>query len=100
MGIVNGDGVNFRPNSSLTRQDAMVMIKNALTAAGWNLGNGSSVDLSRFVDSREVASYARDAVGTLVRLGAVNGDNRGRLNPRSDITRAEIAVILHFVMTM
>ena len=100
LGIVNGDGVNFRPNSSLTRQDAMVMIKNALTAAGWNLGNGSSVDLSRFVDSREVASYARDAVGTLVRLGAVNGDNRGRLNPRSDITRAEIAVILHFVMTM
>ncbi len=100
LGIVNGDGVNFRPNSSLTRQDAMVMIKNALTAAGWNLGNGSSVDLSRFVDSREVASYARDAVGTLVRLGAVNGDNRGRLNPRGDITRAEIAVILHFVMTM
>lgn len=100
MGIVSGDGENFRPNSPLTRQDAMVMIKNALTAAGWNLGNGSSVDLSRFVDSREVSSYARDAVGTLVRLGAVNGDNRGRLNPRSDITRAEIAVILHFVMTM
>lgn len=100
MGIVNGDGVNFRPNSSLTRQDAMVMIKNALTASGWSLGSGSSVDLSRFVDSREVSSYARDAVGTLVRLGAVNGDNRGRLNPRSDITRAEIAVILHFVMTM
>lgn len=58
------------------------------------------MDLSRFVDSREVSSYARDAVGTLVRIGAVNGDNRGRLNPRGDITRAEIAVILHFVMTM
>lgn len=100
MGIVQGDGVNFRPNSSLTRQDAMVMIKNALTAAGWSLGDGSSVDLSRFVDNREVSSYARDAVGTLVRLGAVNGDDRSRLNPRSDITRAEIAVILHFVMTM
>lgn len=100
MGIVQGDGVNFMPNSSLTRQDAMVMIKNALTAAGWSLGDGSSVDLSRFVDSREVSNYARDAVGTLVRLGAVNGDERSRLNPRSEITRAEIAVILHFVMTM
>lgn len=88
------------PNSSLTRQDAMVMIKNALTAAGWSLGDGSSVDLSRFVDNREVSNYAKDAVGTLVRLGAVNGDERSRLNPRSDITRAEIAVILHFVMTM
>ena len=100
MGIVQGDGRNFMPNSSLTRQDAMVMIKNALTAAGWSLGDGSSVDLSRFVDNREVSNYARDAVGTLVRLGAVNGDERSRLNPRSDITRAEIAVILHFVMTM
>ena len=71
-----------------------------LTAAGWSLGDGSSVDLSRFVDNREVSNYAKDAVGTLVRLGAVNGDERSRLNPRSDITRAEIAVILHFVMTM
>lgn len=100
MGIVNGDGVNFMPNNSITRQDAMVMIKNALTAAGWSLGDGTAVDLSRFVDSREVSGYARDAVGTLVRLGAVNGDDRSRLNPRSEITRAEIAVILHFVMTM
>lgn len=99
LGIVNGDGVNFMPNSELTRQDAMVMIKNALDAAGWNVGTASTSILGRFPDGTGVASYARDAVSTLVQMGAVNGDN-GMLYPYNPITRAEAAMILHFVMTM
>ncbi len=99
LGIVNGDGVNFMPNSELTRQDAMVMIKNALDAAGWNVGSASTSILGRFPDGASVASYARNAVSTLVQMGAVNGDN-GMLYPYNPITRAEAAMILHFVMTM
>ena len=99
LGIVNGDGVNFMPNSELTRQDAMVMFKNALDAAHWNVGSASTSVLSTFPDGVSVASYARSAVSTLVQLGAVSGDN-GMLYPYNPITRAEAAVILHFVMTM
>ena len=97
-GIVNGDGRNFMPNSELTRQDAMVMIYNAMKAAGWNMSASTSI-LGRFPDGTAVASYARDAVSALVQMGAVNGDN-GMLYPYNPITRAEAAVILHFVMTM
>ncbi len=99
LGIVNGDGVNFMPNSELTRQDAMVMFKNALDAAHWNVGSASTSVLSTFPDGASVAGYARSAVSTLVQLGAVSGDN-GMLYPYNPITRAEAAVILHFVMTM
>lgn len=99
LGIVSGDGNNFRPYGQVTRQDAMVMTYNALRAAGWNVGNASSSVLNQFTDSASVSSYARTAVSALVQMGAVNGDN-GRLLPHNSITRAEAAVILHFVMTM
>lgn len=98
-GIVNGDGANFRPYGKLTRQDAMVMIKNALDAAGWSINASSTSILNQFSDGAAVSPYARNAVSALVQLGAVNGDN-GRLLPHNPITRAEAAVILHFVMTM
>lgn len=98
-GIVSGDGANFRPYGKLTRQDAMVMIKNALDAAGWSVNASSTAILNQFSDGAAVSAYARNAVSTLVQLGAVNGDN-GRLLPHNPITRAEAAVILHFVMTM
>lgn len=100
LGIVSGDGTNFHPDSQLTRQDAMVMIYNALNAAGWNVAPASSSVLSRFSDSGSVSDYARNAVSALVQLGAVNGSTSGRLNPRNPITRAEAAIILHFIMTM
>lgn len=100
LGIVNGDGNNFRPNDQLTRQDAMVIIKRALEAAGWSLGGNTGSELYSFGDANSVSSYARDAVATLVRLGAVNGGSNGNLRPRAPINRAEAAVILHYVMTM
>lgn len=99
LGVVNGDNGYFKPYSPVTRQDAMVIIKNALAASGRNLGSASASILNTFSDGSTVSSYATDAVSTLVRLGAVNGDN-GRLLPHNSITRAEAAVILHFVMTM
>lgn len=99
MGIVSGDGRNFRPASPITRQDAMVMIRNAMSAAGKLQGTASTAILNNFPDGAAVSNYAREAVSTLVQMGAVNGSN-GMLNPHSAITRAEAAVILHFVMTV
>jgi len=98
LGIVNGDGRNFMPSGEITRQDAMVIIKNALDTAGWQLGNASTSILDRFPDGTSVSSYARNAVSTLVQMGAVNGSD-GMLYPHNSITRAEAAMILHFVMT-
>jgi len=99
LGIVNGYGGNFNPTGEITRQDAMVIIKNALDVAGWKVDSASTAILGRFPDGTSVSSYAREAVSTLVQLGAVNGNN-GMLYPHNPITRAEAAMILHFVMTL
>ena len=100
LGIVTGDGTGrFRPTAALTRQDAMVMLQRAMNAAGISAG-GSESDLTAFSDAAQVSAYARSAVAALVRLGVVQGDEAGRLNPGSNITRAEMSVILHRVLTL
>lgn len=99
LGIVRGSGGNFLPGSAITREDAMVMVYNTLIRMGKNPGSGGAASLTRFSDYQLVSGYARDAVGALVQMGAVTGSN-GRLNPKAPITRAEAAVILHFVLTM
>ena len=99
LGIVRGSGGYFLPASAVTREDAMVMVYNTLIKMGKNPGSGGTALLTQFSDQQLVSSYAREAVGALVQMGAVTGSN-GRLNPKAPITRAEAAVILHFVLTM
>lgn len=99
LGIVSAADNRFRPSEGLTREDAMVMIYNTLVAMGKNPPSGSSSDLARFTDNAQISSSARNAVASLVRLGVIRGSN-GRLNPKETITRAETAIILHYVLTM
>ncbi len=99
LGIVNGgDGGRFRPDSSLSRQDAMVMLSRAMQVSGWSLS--SETDLSPYGDSGQISSYARSAVAAMVQMGIVAGDQNRNLNPQSAINRAEMAVILHRVLTL
>lgn len=100
LGIVQGTGTLFLPQSVLTRQDAMVMIKRAMSAAGISVSEASTYLLSYYADGAQVQSYARDAVATLVQAGVVTGSDTGALMPLNPIRRAEMAVILHRVLTL
>lgn len=100
LGVAYGnDKGQFMPNQAVTRQDAMVMIKKAMLAAGKNVPTGNTELLNSYVDGGQAASYARESVAALIQLGAVSGDNTRHLNPHSAIRRAEMAVILHNVLT-
>lgn len=98
LGIVSGAGGKFSPGAGLTRQDAMVIIINTLDAVGKPLNPGSMSDLYGFSDASQVTDYAVSSVGALVRAGLISGSN-GKLNPKSMISRAEMAVILYNVLT-
>ncbi|MBO9599619.1 MAG: S-layer homology domain-containing protein, partial [Cohnella sp.] len=92
LGIVQGTGSNlFDPNSSISRQDMMVIAARAAKAAGKALPAGGT--LSSFSDEGSVAAYAKDSVTTLVQAGIVEGSG-GKLAPNGTLTRAEAAVIL------
>lgn len=98
LGIVQGNNGLFLPNQSITRQSAMTMICRAIEAAGQSLPAANPSILSSYSDGGQVSSFARSSVAALIQMGAVGGTNM-RINPTQTISRAQMAVILHRVLT-
>jgi endo-1,4-beta-xylanase len=94
-GITAGLGNNkFGPDSSISRQDMMVMTERALKLLKKvNLQSAASV-LDKFTDKKSVASYAANSVATIVKEGLIVG-NSNKINPTGNTTRAEAAVFLY-----
>lgn len=99
LGIVQGNNGRFQPERPITRQSAMTMICRALEAAGQSLPVADTGLLSSYTDGYQVSAFARPSVAALVQMGAVRGNSASRLNPGAAISRAEMAVILHRVLT-
>ena len=54
--------------------------------------------LAQFVDADQIQDYAKEAMAWAVTVGLFGGDDKGALDPRGDITRAEVAtLIMRFV---
>ena len=104
LGIAEGetkkDGEYFYPNAAITRQQALYMLEKAMKAGGREVAVGSPVLLTIYNDGDQVADYARSAMASMIKMGIITGDPEGNLNPAQSITRAEMAVILHKVLTM
>ena len=95
LGITNGTGNNkFSPDQLISRQDMIVLSEKALTIAKEMAKNGSSKDLEKFSDNSDISSYAVDSVANFVNSGLISGSN-GNINPRSNATRAEAAVLIY-----
>jgi O-glycosyl hydrolase len=96
LGITKGVGGNrFAPDETITRQDMMVMIRNAMDAAGRKLTAGSAASLGKYKDGGKVSAYAKESFSILVENKIVSGDSASNLNPLSKATRAETAVLIH-----
>ncbi len=98
LGIAQGDGTHFYPNSPISRQDAMVLVARSLEFARINIPSGSSSDLRSFTDRNMISDYAVKAVASLVKAEIIKGDG-SRIHPQKNITRAEMAVIFQRVLT-
>ena len=93
-GIVNGIGDNeYAPRNTITRQDMMVIVYRAMQKLGAEL----EIADVEYVDFRDVADYAKDAVSALVGAGLVNGKN-GKIAPTDYTTRAEVAVLIKRIL--
>ena len=92
-GLVNGDGDGrFNPNSSITRQDLVVMLHRYAKLVDGDMTQAA--DLSKFKDGASVSAYAMDSLLWAVQAGVIAGDNNASINPRKSITRLETAQVL------
>lgn len=100
IGVVEGvGGGKFSPSASISRQDAALMVQRALRQAGINAPDGSAAALAAYGDRARVADYAQGAVGGLAQQGIFPLSSNGRLLPRDNLTRADMALLLHRAMT-
>ena len=92
-GIVNGTTpTTFEPEEPVTREQiATILYRREGTPE-------VKQDLSAFVDTDQVSSYAHAALQWAVAKGVIKGDGN-RLNAKGDATRAEIATMLMRYLT-
>ena len=87
-GIISGyEDTTFRPDQTITRQEAAAMLNNAF-------GLEASTDVSKFTDAGKIASWATAHVGAVANAELMNGDAAGTFRPTGTLTRAELASIL------
>lgn len=89
-GIIKGYGNGqFQPDAAVRREDAMTMLARA-----FRLETPSQDMLNVQADWAAVSAYAREAASAMLASGYVQGDPAGKLNPKSEMTRGELAVLL------
>ena len=97
MGIVSGMGDGkFAPRQIVTRQQIATILYNYAVKTGRTAGERG--DLNTFPDGAAVDSWARDGMSWAVGAGIFQGDNEGRLLPKEETNRAQMAAIIHHYM--
>ena len=95
--IVSGTSpTTFAPNSNITRQEMCVIMNNYCKYAGITLT--PQVEKKTFLDSQDVAGWAKNAVEICQLAGLVSGKTETKqgvyFEPLGKATRAEVATIL------
>lgn len=93
LGIVNGRSETvFDPYSLVSRQEAAVMVYNAIKdSVGADPG---SVNVN-IVDEDMISAWAGDAVKYLYAKGIISGRDGSRFDPLDNMTRAEAATVIY-----
>ncbi len=94
--LVSGyeDG-RFGVGDTILRQDMALIMYRVLESIGADIAD---VQSKAFSDDADIDAYAREAVYALKGCGYVNGDDNGNYNPKSNVTRAEAAVVVYRIL--
>lgn len=91
-GIATGYEGKFRPEDSITRQDLITLAYRAFLAKGLITEATDTASLDSFADKAEITDYAVPAMSSMVKGGIIQGSD-GKVNPKNNATRAEVAVM-------
>lgn len=96
LGFVSGytDGT-FGSGNEVKREELFVMIEKLISnlSPEIQLENEDNT-LHQFVDGTEVSDWAQHSASKLVQLGILTGTDKGELEPKTSISRAQAMVVL------
>ncbi len=95
--LINGfeDGT-FRPQDTITREQAMMIVAKAMSLTGLaerTPASDATAALAGFADHSQIGSWAKDNLALTVRANLINGRS-GKMEPQANMTRAEVAALV------
>ncbi|MEW5954319.1 MAG: S-layer homology domain-containing protein [Bacillota bacterium] len=94
-GLVGGYAdKTFRPERSVTREEAVVLTVRLLQRLGVEMPPASESVLKSYRDAGEVGAWARATMAAAAQTGILGGTPEGKLAPADRLTRAQAAVFL------
>src|SRR5699024_2522608 len=92
-GAIDGYPDNtFRPNNSMTREEAVTVIGRALDLEELD---GST---EKFTDTNRIQEYAKGYINAVTEKGYIQGYPNGEFKPQNAITRGETACIVYNIL--
>lgn len=92
-GIISGYEDNtFKPDSKITREEAMSMFVRAMEIT--ELAKKEQQSLVKFEDAKKVSSWALDSVKTAISSKIFNGRSQTKIEPKGTFTKAEAATAI------
>ncbi|OUS75525.1 hypothetical protein B1748_16825 [Paenibacillus sp. MY03] len=92
LGLVTGFDGRFRPEETITREEAAVILMRLHDYL--NKDKAEVSDEDAFTDIADASHWARSAIADAKALRFVSGKGGGRFDPQADVTRAEIAKMI------
>lgn len=86
--IAGYEDSTFRPNNSVTRQEAAVILSRIV------LPVTDRADINSFGDGDKVDTWATDAVTMIAAKGYIKGDENKNFNPKGALTRSQAAKLI------
>ncbi|MDD4286195.1 MAG: S-layer homology domain-containing protein [Eubacteriales bacterium] len=97
-GVVKGIGGSlFAPERAISRAEIALVLQNYATVFDQALP--VNVEPAAFADDAGISPVFRDAVLSMQKAGIMKGDPNHRFHPDASATRAEVATILHNLIT-
>ena len=86
----------FRPDEAMTREQIATVLYNYLKNYKLvrNFDGLKVKEAVEYTDAAQIADWAKDKISIVQQIGLMEGRNDGRFDPKANVTRAEIAVII------
>ncbi|CAM3965241.1 S8 family serine peptidase [Alkalicoccus chagannorensis] len=92
-GVVEGDGNEFRPDDTITREEMALMLVRAYELDG-EMQEGTAT----FLDQRDINDWSAEAVSKAAQAGWIEGRDNDRFDPQDTATRGEAAAVFYRTM--